>query len=270
MSADEIPLVRFLSGSGIGSRRYCDQLIKESRVTVNGECARLGTRIVEGIDKIIVDNIPVEPAPEYIYILLYKPRGYLVSDEDPEGRPLAKTLLPDFRMRLFPVGRLDFQTEGAILYTNDGIWANRIAHPSNRVPKTYLAKVRNIPSPEMLLKWKKGVFDHGKLLKAVSARITETTRKNAWIEITLTGGVNRQVRRMGEATGHPVVKLIRTSIGSIDLGNLEPGQFRYLHPKEIRALLEWEKKTLVTRDKRPVKTTKRLTYSPTYSSSKRG
>jgi len=197
----------------------------------------VGMRVRPGIDRVMVDGFSVEPAPEFLYIALNKPKGYLVSDSDPEGRPLAKDLLPDFSMRLFPVGRLDFQSEGLLLYTNDGVWANRISHPRNRVVKTYEVKVRNIPKPETLKQWINGVFDNGEKLKALSVRVIRVTGKNAWLEVILSGGVNRQVRRMGDATGHPVLKLIRKSIGNLELGNLKPGEFRFLNPSEIKSLV---------------------------------
>ncbi len=230
----EMPLVRFLAKSGLGSRRYCDTLISEGRVQINGKPARVGSKINSVKDQVTVDGVPVMEPPEHLYILLNKPRGYLVSDSDPEGRPLARELLPDFNMRIFSVGRLDFQTEGAILFTNDGIWANSVAHPSRKAPKTYLAKVRGIPSKKTLDRWVSGIRDGKNFLKASSVTIEKTTRKNAWLRVVLTGGVNRQVRRMGIATGHPVVKLIRISIGNIALGDLPPGRFRYLTKREIR------------------------------------
>ncbi|MCD4655754.1 rRNA pseudouridine synthase [bacterium] len=232
----EKPLVRFLSQAGFGSRRHCDNLIANGVVTVNSEIAQTGCRVRPGNDTIKVKGEIAEEPPVLLYLLLNKPKGYLVSDSDPENRLLAKDLLPDFHMRMFPVGRLDFQTEGAILYTNDGIWANDIAHPSNTVPKTYLAKVRNIPSRSTLQRWTTGINDQGQLLKARSISIERTTGKNAWLLVTLTGGANRQVRRMGQATGHPVVKLIRLSIGGIELGTLTPGESRELTAKEIKSI----------------------------------
>lgn len=249
----EILLVRYLASSGLGSRRHCDRLIADKKVTVNGETAALGQRINPGKDRVLVDDIPVESAPENIYILLNKPRGCLVSDRDPEGRPLAKDLLPEFGMRLFPVGRLDFQTEGALLMTNDGIWANKISHPRNQILKKYLAKVRNLPTMATLKRWETGFTDQGQFLKAFSAKIYSRTKKNAWIEVLLTGGVNRQVRRMGTKTGHPVVKLIRTSVGPVELGNLAPGKFRYLTPTEIRGLM----KPMTVKSPRQAKRSKR-------------
>ena len=232
----EIPLVRFLTLAGVGSRRHCDRLIKEGHVQINDRPAGLGDRVNEANDRILVDGIPVQTAPEMLYILLNKPKGYLVSNSDNEGRPLAKDLLPDLGMRLFAVGRLDFQTEGALLFTNDGLWANKIAHPRNRIIKTYLAKVRKIPSPQVLQKWTDGIYDHKQFMRAESVSIEKTTGSNAWLKVMLSGGVNRQVRRMGLATGYPVSKLIRIAIGSIELKNLKPGEWRYLSPAEIRAL----------------------------------
>lgn len=236
----DIPLVRYLAMTGFGARRVCDDLIKTGRVRVNGAGAEPGVRVTPGVDLVQIDGNTVEYPPVFIYILLYKPRGYLVSDSDPENRPLAKNLLPNYSMRLFPVGRLDFQTEGAILYTNDGLFANRIAHPRNQIPKTYLAKVRNIPTETTLQRWRNGIRDQKQLLRALDVQKEKITRRNAWLKVTLTGGVNRQVRRMGTATGHPVVKLIRLSIGHLDLGALNPGDHRELHPKEINALLNYK------------------------------
>lgn len=233
---ESIPLVRFLAMAGHGSRRHCDSLITSGYVTVNDTVAGPGTRVVPGRDVVKVRGEVAAEPPVYIYLLLNKPKGYLVSDSDPENRPLAKDLLPDFKMRMFPVGRLDFQTEGAILFTNDGLWADAIAHPRNRIPKTYLAKVRNIPTRSTLDRWLKGVRDKGQTLKASRVSIEKVTKKNAWLKITLTGGANRQVRRMGRSTGHPVVKLIRLSIGSVDIGTLKPGESRELNPREIKQL----------------------------------
>ncbi|MBN1297631.1 rRNA pseudouridine synthase [bacterium] len=233
----DIPLVRFLARAGIGSRRYCDNLIALGRVTLNSAPATPGARVVPGRDQIRVNGSIIEEAPVLLYYLVYKPKGYLVSDSDPENRPLARDLLPDLGMRMFPVGRLDFQTEGALMFTNDGLWADRVAHPRNTIPKTYLAKVRNIPSRTTLQRWLAGIRDQGQILKAREAVIERTTGRNAWVRITLTGGANRQVRRMGEATGHPVVKLIRLSIGDVHLKDMKPGDVRELTVREVKSFL---------------------------------
>jgi len=235
---NEQPLVRYLAACGYGARRTCDELIKTGHVKVNGVTANLGSRVNPNRDTVTVDDQQAALPPETVYILLNKPRGYLVSASDPEGRPLAKDLLPEIGTRLFPVGRLDFQTEGAILYTNDGLWANNIAHPRNKIAKTYLAKVRGIPTAETLEKWKRGVRDKQEHLRASDVKIDRITRKNAWLNVTLTGGVNRQVRRMGQATGHPVVKLIRVAVGPVVLASMPSGHFRYLHTWEIKMLLQ--------------------------------
>ncbi|MBN1355524.1 rRNA pseudouridine synthase [bacterium] len=250
-SKTEIPLVRYLATCGFGPRRACDRLIQSGRVRINGKPAGAGSRLVPGRDEVDVDGQPAQIPPENIYLLLNKPRGYLVSDNDPEGRPLAKDLLPGLGTRLFPVGRLDFQTEGAILFTNDGVWANRIAHPRNQIPKTYLAKVRRIPSQETLKRWKTGIRDGNAILKTLDVKIESKTRSNAWLKVTLTGGVNRQVRRMGLATGHPVVKLIRIAIGPVELGTLTRGRFRHLHIWEIRSLIEPAPEPGCTERKKP-------------------
>ncbi len=250
----EMPLIRYLAMSGIGSRRYCDKLIQDGRVSVNGEIAGNGVRVVPDKDRILIDGAPTLLAPEMLYILLNKPRGFIVSDNDPEGRPLARSLLPDIGMRLFPVGRLDFQTEGAILFTNDGIWANKIAHPRNRIPKTYLAKVRSVPKKEDLEKWTRGVSDQGQILRASHVEIERRTESNTWLKVTLTGGVNRQVRRMGDATGFPVVKLVRIAIGNIELGSLKSGEYRFLTPREVRSLSDYKGSTEKAADRTSART----------------
>jgi 23S rRNA pseudouridine2605 synthase len=239
----DIPLVRYLAMTGYGSRRLCDHLIGEGRVSVNSNKANHGMRVIPGKDIVRIDDEPVDYPPVFIYLLLNKPKGVLVSDSDPENRPLAKNLLPDFKLRLFPVGRLDFQTEGAIIFTNDGLFTNKIAHPRNNIPKTYLAKVRNIPDPSTLKRWITGIRDKNQVLKAIDVRIEKTTHQNAWLRVTLTGGVNRQVRRMGIATGHPVVKLIRLSIGDLELGTLQPGDCRELTRKEIKSLMNYRQES---------------------------
>lgn len=236
----DIPLVRFLAQAGLGSRRYCDSLIQDGAVTINGKVATAGERVRPGVDAVKVNGEIADQPPVLLYLLLNKPKGYLVSDSDPEGRPLAKELLPDFNMRLFPVGRLDFQTEGALLYTNDGLWANNIAHPRNTVPKTYLAKVRNIPTRATLKRWTDGIRDKGQVLKATQISIEKKTQTNAWLMITLTGGANRQVRRMGQATGHPVVKLIRISVGDVNIDDLQVGETRDLTVKEVKSFTQYK------------------------------
>ncbi len=235
-NGEKIPVVRFLALSGMGSRRECHEMIQSKRVTVNDQPADSGTPVDPDKDSVKIDGEVIAASTEFIYILLNKPRGYLVSDSDPEGRPLAKDLLPDFGVRLFSVGRLDFQSEGMLLFTNDGLWADRIAHPRNRVLKTYLAKVRNVPSPETLRRWITGIRQDRQIMKAEDVRIHKTTGQNAWLLVTLSGGVNRQVRRMGRATGHPVVKLLRIAVGNVFLGDLPPAHFRFLEPREIKAL----------------------------------
>lgn len=238
MTNRDIPLVRFLAQAGFGSRRQCDKMIKERKVTVNGVIANLGTRIVIEEDQILVAGQPAKFITNFIYIMLNKPKGYLVSDQDPKNRRLANTLLPDLGPRLFSVGRLDFQTEGLILFTNDGIWANKIAHPRNQITKTYHAKVRNIPTESTLKKWRAGIKDNKELLKVKDISIIDTTKLNAWLKIVLSGGMNRQIRRMGTKTGHPVTKLKRVAIGNLELGSLKIRNYRHLTKHEIKQLIK--------------------------------
>jgi 23S rRNA pseudouridine2605 synthase len=229
-------LQKILSRAGIASRRGAEKVMAEGRVTVNGTTVReLGSKADAATDDIRVDGVRVRSAREPVYLLLNKPKGVVTTRHDPEGRPTVMQLVPAVA-GLFPVGRLDLATEGLILLTNDGEFAQKVSHPSYEVARTYEAKVRDIPDTETLARMRRGVRVDGDLLKVDQVRILEA-ENNSWIEITLHEGKNHEVRRLMDAVGHPVSKLRRVALGPLALKGLKPGEFRSLTPAEVRSLL---------------------------------
>lgn len=230
-------LQKFLARAGVASRRQCEALITAGRVQVNGEVIRtLGTRVRPGRDRVQVDGVGLR-AEAPVIIMLHKPAGYITAVSDPEGRPVVLSLLPKAGMpRLFPVGRLDWDTEGLLLLTNDGDLAHLLTHPRHGVSKVYHAKVKGRPTSEVLRRLIQGVVSDGERLSATAARVLRTTQENTWVTIGVHQGRYRQVRRMCEAVGHPVLKLVRVALGPLALGSLPRGQWRPLLPAEVRAL----------------------------------
>jgi 23S rRNA pseudouridine2605 synthase len=228
-------LQKILSRAGIASRRGAEQVMSEGRVTVNGETVReLGTKADVAADDIRVDGVRIKPPQEPVYLLLYKPRGVVTTRHDPQGRATVMDLVPPVQ-GLFPVGRLDVGTEGLLILTNDGAFAERVSHPRYEVPRVYQAKVRDVPTQETLARLTAGVRVDGERLAADRVKLLEADN-NSWVEIQLHEGKNHEVRRLMEAVGHPVSKLKRISIGPVGARGLGPGQFRHLTPHEIRAL----------------------------------
>jgi 23S rRNA pseudouridine2605 synthase len=207
----------------------------EGRVTINGATVReLGTKADAARDDIRVDGVRVRPPREPVYLLLNKPKGVVTTRHDPEGRTTVMDLVPAVA-GLFPVGRLDVTTEGLILLTNDGAFAERVAHPRYEVARVYHAKVRGVPEPATLARLRAGVRVEGERLAVDEARVLQA-ENNAWLELTLHEGKHHEVRRLLEAVGHPVSKLKRVALGPVTARGLEPGQFRSLAPHEVSAL----------------------------------
>jgi 23S rRNA pseudouridine2605 synthase len=224
-------LQKVLARAGLGSRRHCEQLIADGAVTVNGRVARLGDRLDVAVDRVEVDGTAIAVAPGLVYYLLNKPAGVVSTAKDTHGRSTVVDLVPP-EPRVFPVGRLDQDTEGLLLLTNDGALAQLLTHPSHRVEKEYLAQVRGRPSRGALRQLREGVaLDDGRTAPAkVSLAAPDLLR------ITIHEGRNRQVRRMCDAIGHPVVRLVRSRIGPLADRSLPPGAWRPLEPAEVRAL----------------------------------
>lgn len=225
-------LQKVLATRGFGSRRVCEEIIAEGRVQVNGEVAVLGRRVDVLVDKVTVDGEPIGVRDGLVYYLVNKPAGVVTTASDPQGRPTIVDLVP-IEPRVFPVGRLDVETEGLIVLTNDGDFAQSIAHPSQGVDKEYLAHVGNgRVSPAGLRQLRDGV----ELEDGLTAPAKVSQPEAGVLRLTIHEGRNRQVRRMCEAIGHPVTRLVRTRIGSIVDRDLVPGSWRELHLDEVRAL----------------------------------
>jgi 23S rRNA pseudouridine2605 synthase len=224
-------LQKVLARAGVGSRRACEELIEAGRVTVDGEVAVLGRRVHPETDLVELDGALVPVAPGLVHYLLNKPAGVVSTADDPEGRPTVVQLVPA-EPRVFPVGRLDYETEGLLLLTNDGALTHRLTHPSFGVDKEYLAEVVGRPSPGAVRRLREGVeLDDGPTAPARVALVPPNA-----LTIVIHEGRNRQVRRMCEAVGHPVVRLVRTRIGPLADRRLPPGAWRPLTSDEVRAL----------------------------------
>lgn len=233
-----VRLQKVLAAAGVASRREAERIIQAGRVEVNGRVVTaLGTRVDPSADRIQVDGAPVGRAEHAVTVLLHKPKGVLSTASDPEGRPTVLDLVRGVRARLFPVGRLDWNSEGLILLTNDGDLAQRLTHPSNHVPKTYRVKVKGLVGREALERVRHGLFlDGRRTMPAPVRRIS--SQSNTWLEVVLYEGRKNQIRRVFERLGHPVLKLRRTAIGPLVDRDLKPGEWRELVPAEIRALRE--------------------------------
>lgn len=224
-------LQKVLAAAGLGSRRVAEDLIAEGRVTVDGEVARLGQRVDTSRARVAVDGVVIGVRPGMVHYLLNKPAGVLTTARDPQGRPTVLELVPA-EPRVFPVGRLDFATEGLLLLTNDGDLAHRLTHPSFGVDKEYLVEVQGRPSPQALRRLRQGVdLDDGPTAPARVGVVAPNL-----LRITIHEGRNRQVRRMCEAVGHPVRRLVRTRIGPLADADLVPGAWRELTQEEVRDL----------------------------------
>ncbi len=224
---------KFLAENGVASRRACDKLIEEGKVKVNGKVCGLGAEIDENKDVVTVDGRAVEKGTQHRYYLMNKPKGYVCTVSDDKGRKTVMDLLPSDAGRVYPVGRLDYDSEGMLLFTNDGDLAFRLTHPKNEVPKTYMVKLEGEVSEALLNKLRGGVELDGKVTNKSKIKIVETDKKYTKIHITINEGRNRQVRRMFESIGKEVVFLKRIRIGDLPIGSLERGKVRKLSAEEI-------------------------------------
>ena len=228
-------LQKALARVGIGSRRKVEDLIRQGRVRVNGELAQLGKRVDVSNDVVEVDGSRIPLDADLRYLLLNKPPGVVTAATDPEGRPVVLDYV-DVPERVWAVGRLDIDTGGALLLTNDGPLTYRLTHPSFGVEKTYVAEVRGAVGPAVLRRLTSGVpLDDGVTAPA-RGRILDRRGSTSLVELVIVEGRNRQVRRMFEAVDHPVVSLVRTAIGPLSLGRLKPGTVRRVTPDEVRRL----------------------------------
>lgn len=230
---------KILAEAGVASRREAERMIVNGRIRVNGELIReLGSKADAAKDRITVDGKPIRSAEKKIYLAFHKPVNVMVTRKDPEDRPTVFDYLKDIPERVNYVGRLDFDSEGLLLLTNDGDLLARLTHPRYEVPKTYHVKVVGRVSPASLTRIAKGV-DVGEFVSQPStARITKENPNNTWIEIVLKEGKNREVRKIFETLGHKTMRLIRVAVGSVKLGDLPAGRWRLLTPKEVQHLTQ--------------------------------
>jgi len=254
-------LQKVLARIGLGSRRACEELIADGRVTVNGEPAALGRRIDVELDRVSLDGVPLPVLPGLVHYLLHKPAGVVTTAHDPFDRPTVLELVPD-TPRVFPVGRLDADSEGLLVLTNDGALAQRLTHPSFGVEKEYLVEIEGVASAGDLRRLRQGVdLDDGKTAPATVGVVAPGV-----LRIVIHEGRNRQIRRMCDAVGHPVRRLVRTRIGPLIDTQLKPGGWRELDPAEVRALAGAAKpRRVTTRAPSPRGTGARGRASPTAS-----
>ncbi|MFN7016647.1 MAG: pseudouridine synthase [Fimbriimonadales bacterium] len=252
-------LQKWLAFCGYGSRRACEQLIRQGRVQVNGVPATLGMKIDPEQDRITVDGKRVHPPSQRVYLMLHKPRGYTTTRKDPHALHTVMELLRDAPASVFPVGRLDTDSEGLLLFTNDGEFAHRLMHPRYKLPKTYRVWVRGVPSERALKQLREGVVLEDGITAPAEVRLLRAGREQSLLEIVLREGRKRQIRRMCEAVGHPVRRLVRVAIGALRLPrDLPPGKWRMLTPDEVALLRSPAKPTPHTNT-----TSRRLQAPPT-------
>ena len=231
-------LQKIIAGAGIASRRAAEQFIREGRVSVNRKVVtQLGAKADPGKDEIRIDGRLISTKVEKLYLMLHKPPGYVTSLKDPEGRPIVTDLLRDVRKRVYPVGRLDYDSEGLLILTNDGDFAQRLQHPRHEIPKTYLVKVRGSLTPKDARLLREGVDLEDGLFVPREVRQEKINPRSSWFRVTVSEGRNRIIRRAFDALGHPVQRLIRIEVGNLRLGDLEAGECRPLMKREIEGLL---------------------------------
>lgn len=246
----EIRLQKVLAESGLCSRRKAEELIAEKRVKVNGHIAETGQKVDPARDHIQVDGekLDVRQRDTAVYYMLYKPRGYLTAMSDDRGRRCVSELVADIPQRVFPVGRLDLNSEGLLLFTNDGDFANDMTHPSRQVPKTYRVTVHSEVTPEQLVQLTEGIILDGERTNPAEVKIVTEEPGRSVMLITITEGRNREIRRMCESVGLEVARLKRLAVGPVKLGMLKPGTHRELTADEVdmlRRLAERGKRAIV-------------------------
>jgi 23S rRNA pseudouridine2605 synthase len=233
----QVRLQKIIAGTGLASRRKAEALIAAGRVMVNGKTVtELGTKVDPVRDHVKVDGKHLSAAQPFVYLMLNKPKNVVSTLDDPGGRTTVKDYLRGVSVRVFPVGRLDFDSEGLMLLTNNGDLAQAMLHPRYHVPKTYLVKVKGVLTDEDIRSLEQGVRLEDGMTGPAQVRKVRKIEANSWLEITIREGRKHQVKRMLESVGHPVIKLLRIRMGPLSLGDLQPGEFRFLTDREANAL----------------------------------
>ncbi len=228
---------KFIAESGITSRRAADKLIEEGKVKINGKVCGLGDEVKVGVDLVSVAGQTINVVKTYEYFIMNKPKGYICTAKDDKGRKTVLDLMPPTSKRVFPVGRLDYDTEGLLILTNDGELTFKLTHPRNEIPKTYLVKTEKPVSYDDLNKLRSGVYIDGVKTKKCNIHLIETNKTGSKLHITITEGRNRQIRKMFESVGNNVDFLKRIKIGDLALSGLNRGEVRKLRPEEINYLI---------------------------------
>lgn len=237
MTDDRIRLQKYLSMCAVASRRKAEELIAQGKVKVNGKVAQIGDKISPKHDTVTVSGRKIVGSRKHYYIMLHKPRGYITTMDDEMGRKCVAELVRDVGARVYPVGRLDKDSEGLLLMTNDGEFANHMTHPSKHIPKTYRVTVRPDVTEDMLTAFATGMEIDGRITAPADVHIIEKQDNRVVMEIVLYEGRNRQIRKMCESLGLEVARLKRTSMGSLKLGMLPPGKWRELKEDEVHKLM---------------------------------
>lgn len=235
--SETVRLQKYLAQCGIASRRKAEELIAAGKITVDGRVVtEMGMLVTPGREIITCQGKKIESREQFVYVLLNKPKGYVTTLADPQGRPVVTALVKNIGARVFPVGRLDLDTEGALILTNDGSLAQKIQHPSHETNKTYEALVRGTPDPGKIALLQKGVLLEGKMTSPAKIRILSRQGTNCLLEITIHEGRKRQVKKMFSHIAHPVLQLKRTAYGKLNLGNLPIGRYRELNPSDLKKI----------------------------------
>jgi 23S rRNA pseudouridine2605 synthase len=257
----EVRLQKLIAGTGLASRRKAEALIIAGRVMVNGKVVtELGTKVDPNRDHVKVDGKHLSAAQPFVYLMLNKPRNVMSTLDDPGGRTTVKDYLHGLSLRVFPVGRLDFDSEGLMLMTNNGDLAQALLHPRYHVPKTYLIKVKGVLTDGEIRQLEQGVNLEDGMTSPAKVKKVKKAEQNSWLEITIQEGRKHQVKRMLESIGHPVIKLVRVRMGPLSLGDLGSGEFRFLTDPEANALrqLVEQRVASVEKGEDPIARPKRL------------
>ena len=237
MPDNRIRLQKFMADNGIASRRKCEEMIEQGLVKVNGTVAHIGDKVDPKRDKVSVNGKRIAVQDKLRYIMLHKPRGFITTMQDEQGRKCVAELVGDIDTRVYPVGRLDRESEGLLLMTNDGAFSNAMTHPTNHVPKTYRVTIRPKITDEQINAFHNGIVIDGRMTAPAGLRVLEKTEGRVVCEVILYEGRNRQIRRMFEELGIEVARLKRVAVGSVKLGMLQPGKWRDLTEDEVRKLM---------------------------------
>ncbi|MEG2014743.1 MAG: pseudouridine synthase [Clostridia bacterium] len=231
-------LNKYMADCGVASRRACDKLISDGKVSINGKIVTvLGTIIDENNDNVIVEGQRIKLQTKMYYLMLHKPKGYVTTVSDDLERKTVMEFVKNIPARVYPIGRLDYDTEGLLLLTNDGNLANKLTHPSNEIPKTYVCRISGGLAKAEILNLSNGVVIDGKKTAPARIQVLEADAHNTRVSITITEGRNRQIKKMFEAVGKDVEFLKRVAVGDLHLGGLSRGEYRYLSEDEVNYLM---------------------------------